>query len=429
MSDRLARKLFLASAAALVLGGVFVWGYATRHLGTWPYGLIDDTRRVTRSLVRYGRVVPENLLVPAPADAAGTRTVIHDPARMQAGWYVVSGWDPSRKMYAAWLLDDEGAERHVWPIVYARVDPDGPLNGAGAPHGLVVMADGSLLVNFDQGDAMGRLDPCGEPIWVRQGIFHHSFDRDDDGSVWTWHAQGTPYGHHHDLLRFDPDTGEPLETISLVDDVIRRDVTAEMVLATRGDFRFRHFARTPNDPTAIDLYHPNDIEVLNAADAAAFPDFAAGDLLISIRNLDLIAVLDRQDHHLEWWRHGPWIEQHDPDFLPDGRISVYANNPGHGRSEIITIDPGSGHLANDLHDGGVRFDAPSMGKHQYLPDGNVLIVAPAEGRVLVTTSDGLPVFEFNNVVPDLPGVHAHVANAVWLPPDHFATLPACATAP
>ncbi len=69
-----------------------------------------------------------------------------------------------------------------------------------------------------------------------------------------------------------------------------------------------------------------------------------------------------------------------------------------------------------------------MGKHQYLPGGNVLIVAPSEGRVLVTSPRGDLVFEFNNLVLRLPGVRALVSDALWLPPDHFSTVPTCAKA-
>ena len=159
---------------------------------------------------------------------------------------------------------------------------------------MLALADGSLLLNFDHGDAMARLDACGEAMWVRPGIFHHSLDLADDGTVWTWQGHGTPYAHHHTMIRFDPATGETLEAIDLVRDIIEGDVSAEIVMGTRATFPFQHFDRSPENLDAVDLFHPNDVEELDAALAAAFPMFSAGDLLVSLRNNDLVAILDRQ---------------------------------------------------------------------------------------------------------------------------------------
>ena len=426
MSDRTARRIFIASAALLGLTLVFFWGYSTRHSGAWPYGLIEDGRLIARSLRHYQRIVPVELMTPRPADSSDQRVTILQPDLMPPGWFVMLGWDAAGEHYAAWLLDAQGHQHHTWPIDYRALDPDGPLNGSDTPHGLLVFPDGSLLLNFDHGDVMARLDACGNAMWVRHGIFHHSFDLDDDGTVWTWSGSGTPYAHHHSLLRFDPATGETLEEHDLIGDILARNPELEIVLGTRTDFPFRHFDRTPNDPSVADLFHPNDVEVLNAADAAAFPGLAAGDLMISLRNRDLVAILDRQDLRLKWWSIGPWTMQHDPDFTADGWISVYDNNTGLGRSEIIRMDPRSREVTNPLRNGDVRFYSGTMGKHQILPGGLVLIVVPAEGRTLVATGDGDRVFEFNNVVPDLAHVNAHVSNGIWLEPGYFTEVPACA---
>ena len=66
-----------------------------------------------------------------------------------------------------------------------------------------------------------------------------------------------------------------------------------------------------------------------------------------------------------------------------------------------------------------------MGVHQYLPNGNVLIVAPGEGRALERSPSGELVMEFNNVPAKGPKFNDHVENGVWLPDGYFAALPAC----
>ena len=55
-------------------------------------------------------------------------------------------------------------------------------------------------------------------------------------------------------------------------------------------------------------------------------------------------------YDIKWWSHGPWLIQHDPDLRSDGKISVYDNNPDRGSSQILTIDPSTREVFNDLSD-------------------------------------------------------------------------------
>jgi hypothetical protein len=138
-------------------------------------------------------------------------------------------------------------------------------------------------------------------------------------------------------------------------------------------------------------------------------------------------VIDPISYQLKWWSNGPWRAQHDPDFTNDGKISVYNNNPRRGHSEIIKIDPFNRRLSNELIDGDITFYSDSMGDHQYLPNGNVLIVVPLEGRVLVLSRHGKRVMEFNNVIEGLDKINAHVSNGMWIPEDFFDKIPKCRT--
>lgn len=429
MSEKAAKRLSIASAALVVCAAAFLWGFGAGHYRWWPHDQLISGKTIAKSLIRYGRIAPTKLYVGAPAGAPAERFAVHDPERMLPGFYVVLGWDDPAGLYAAWLYGGRGELLHVWPIDYSTLDPDGPINGGDEPHGLAVMPDGSLILNFDHGDVMARLDPCGHPMWIKEGIFHHSLDRAADGSFWTWRGDGSAYGHHQFLVNFDPETGRTLREISLVDDVLRRPGPAPIVFGLRRDYPFRRFGPMNANQAGVDLFHPNDIEELEPELAPAFPGFAAGDLLLSFRNVNLVAVLDPDGPDLKWWSNGPWIQQHDPDFRPDGKITVFNNNSGHGRSEITVIDPLTGELSNELAAGGARFYSDSMGTHQNLPGGNVLITVPEEGRVLQVGPRGEMICEFNNSLADHAGTNAYVANAAWVPPDFFNSPPGCGDTP
>jgi hypothetical protein len=276
---------------------------------------------------------------------------------------------------------------------------------------------------------MARIDACSNPAWIREGIFHHAMTVADDGSVWVWRADGSHYAQYHYLLNFDPDTGETIREIGLIEDVIEALGPQAAVFGVRHDHQFRRIDRDPENRGAVDFFHPNDVDVLSAALAPQFPMFEPGDLLLSFREIDLIAVVDPDTSALKWWSIGPWIEQHDPDFLPDGRISVYSNNPGRTRSEILKMDPATRAFSNDLYGGEARFYSGSMGTHQYQPNGNVLITVPDEGRVLLVSGRGDPIMEFNNVSSKSAQFNEHVENSAWLPPGYFKRTPECFAVP
>lgn len=425
MSEVIAKRLSIASGVVLAAAAVFLYGFSVERYQVWPYHPIHDTMNVVKSIRTYGEVVPVGRRVDAPAAAPRERFSIEREGLVTAGYYVFTGWNDDAGLYGAWLYDQDGGLVHTWHFDYAALDPDGPWNGADHPHPVYPLEDGSLVVAFDSGDVLARLDTCSEPMWIKHGIYHHSLARADDGSFWIWRGDGTPYGHYHYAENFDAATGDTIREIALVEDVIQKAGDLSAIFAVRPDFPFRHFEKTPVFLALNDIFHPNDIEPLSAELAPLFPDFEAGDLLMSFRNIDLVAVLDPDTARVKWWSQGPWRAQHDPDFAPDGTISVFDNDPARLRSEIIKMDPTTRTFRNELFDGEVRFHTETMGKHQYLPDGNLLIVVPDEGRILEVTAGGNKVMEFNNIVAGQPAFNDHVEDGMWVPPDYFETVPVC----
>jgi len=429
VSEVLAKRVFIFSSAFLIVAVIFAYGIATVMFGIWPYQTIKSVSSAVKSLNEFGELVPEGRRVRAPVVASRQSFTIHDPERIGNGYYVYAGWDSENSLYAAWLYDAAGERRHTWLINYDALDPDGPSNKSDTPHAFHLLHDGSIIVGWDKGDIMARLDACGDPIWIKTGIYHHSLSRADDGTFWVWRSEGTAYGHYNYMENFDAGTGEAIQEVALIEDIIKGMGSTSIIFGVRPDYPFKHFQRDPQNPGewyTMDIFHPNDVDVLGSDVAPMFPMFDAGDLLLSFRSLNLITVVDPDDYRVKWWSHGPWRAQHDPDFIANGEISVYANNTGRGRSEIIRMDPVTKEVSNDLFNGEVSFYSDFAGKHQYLPNGNVLIVVPGEGRVLEVTSEGGQVTEFNNLSSASLEYNEHVFNGMWVQSDYFKTVPVCA---
>jgi hypothetical protein len=412
-------RLSLASGLVLLCLVCAAVGFWIGNKKVWPYDQLRESYQIARSLVVYGKVLGDGLRFKAPPGVSRVPAVLHDPGKaMGEGHYALLGWDSTTESYAVRLYDGTGTLAHTWPVDEMSFSERAE-HRQNAPHAMEVLRDGSVLVSFDWLGVMARLDPCGKALWHRYGFYHHSFSPAADGGIWTWYGEKTAYGQIQDILKFDPITGADRVRISLNRDVIMRTPESALMFSMTPNFRF-----VPDDQNPRDILHPNDVEELLPEMAAAFPMFEAGDLMLSIRELNMVAVI-APSGELKWVQQGPWLKQHDPDFEPDGRISVFNNSGARPPSSIMTINPTTRRVVNPLPERSVSFYTRFRGKHQLLPNGNRLITIPEQGQVIEVTPEGTVALEFNNVSADDPAFNEDLVNAKWYPDGFFDSLPSC----
>lgn len=359
---------------------------------------------------------PTRHLVPArdqdrPASASGFR--ILRPDEIEPGYVAIAGLNRNQAQsgFAVTLYDEKGKVLHVWPVDYGKLDPTGPGPLNVMLHGLAMFPDGSIAVAFDQGRVMARLDACGKPMWISRGDYNHVISKDAEGNLVTWRDDNT-------IVWLDAATGKAVKQLSL-----------QQTIIPAGDDQLGMFSLLSHPESEFgppqylsDPFHPNDVEPLKAAMASAFPEFAPGDLLISLRGPGLVAVIDPNTGRVKWWQNGPWFKQHDPDFEPDGKISVYDNHPSSGASRIMTVDPKT-HETRVIFRGSkqVPFYSWERGKHQILENGNILITEPQHGRVFEVDPKGQLVWEREMVWDSKTNLI--VTEARHLPPAFYAGGP------
>ena len=388
----------------------FLYGFSAGVGQLPPHDLLVSTLATTHDLMNFWRndfgFRPTRHLVRGHDGKPGFDAI--DPAGMAPGNRLIAGLSANRNaLNGAFLFDETGREIHYWPLDYEALDPGdiSPFNVF--LHGTEPFEDGSLVVNFDAGNVLARIGPCGDILWRNHGPFHHAVSRSHDGSIWTLLGDG--------IAQVDPETGEVLRNISILDDIILAH-GLHGLLAIRSIPDENDLILQTGDQE--DAFHTNDVEVLPPDLAAAFPQFSTGDLLVSMRNLNLVAVIDPDSNDVKWWQIGPWFRQHDADFLPDGRISLFDNNMSFGQSQIVRTDPRTG-------DHEIAFEgSPSFpfyswirGTHETLENGNLLVTDSQAGRAFEVSQDGKIVWQFNNAYDDeWNGV---LNKAVVLPPDFF----------
>ncbi|MEO1316555.1 MAG: arylsulfotransferase family protein [Pseudomonadota bacterium] len=429
-TDRLAALISIAAAAMLSLGGTFAGGFVVAHKELWPYTLLVDAGRAVRSTISTGS--PEGNRYARKFLKAGAqgRWETSRPQEMLPGFYAVLGYDIGPGNHTMRLFSSSGDLVSTIDVNQALDMTDRAIEYKD-PHGFALLADGSIMVNFDRLPTLARIDACGEVMWRNEALFHHSIELTDRNTAWTWRGEPDAYSMAQFMDEVDVETGTILRSISMEDVVLSAGSKAAFL--NRAPVPFP----TPLPPAvsdgAGDAFHPNDVEELSASMADAFPNFEAGDLLISLKTTDVVAVIDPLDASLKWLSRGPWSKQHDPDFMPDGRISVFDNNSNvierakvtYGPSAIVEIDPETNEVRTILNDGDTTFLTPAQGTHQRLPNGNVLVVVPHEGRMIEYNGAGEVVAIFNNVDGEEGPRTFHMSNARWVPADYFVDAPSC----
>jgi outer membrane protein assembly factor BamB len=121
-----------------------------------------------------------------------------------------------------------------------------------------------------------------------------------------------------------------------------------------------------------------------------------GDILISVRELNTIAILSRQTKKIIWeWGSGEIDKQHHATLLDNGNILLFDNGPSRGFSRVIEVNPLSRKIEWEYkaHPPEAFFSS-TRGSCQRLPNGNTLITESNSGRVFEVTQDGETVWEF-----------------------------------
>lgn len=422
---RIAFQITLAGAisAALFLAGLY--SGTTRNAA---FRAVDFVKQSVRSVLserdNLAGTVPTGFLQPARTPGEGvTVNTRPDDGRLIL---LTSFFDGGTELR---LIRRDGSVVAKWPVQHSRLFPDPdflfepPQTDWNIDlHGTAINPDGSVVFNFEYGGT-AKLDRCGKTIWTLREPTHHSVVRSERGGYWI-------PGQRHYLTdsenRFDPFTRVSTDEAFTEDEVLHVSedgaVTQRlsmvevlyggglMPVLTAGGFSF-----LADGNWSRELAHLNKLAELSAADAAAFPQFAAGDLLASLRTHNLLVVFDPDTGQVKWHQTGPWLRQHDAEFMPDGTITVFNNNafrldllPGDRTdltrpqvSNIMKVDPRTG--AATVVAGqrlGQEFYSVIRGKQQPLPDGGFLITDTGNGRAFELDGTGALVWEYVNRYDD-----------------------------
>ncbi len=236
-----------------------------------------------------------------------------------------------------------------------------------------------------------RLDWDSKVKWKRKMKAHHDVSVGPEGKIYVlgrenklvfWHGIPVPILNDY-IMVLSPD-GEMEKKTHLYEPL-------------RDCFSLRAIVKTYLSGMRLefDHMHTNSIEIVNR-DIKGF--CKKGDWLISMRNLDLIGIVDPKNEKLTWsWGPGELDGQHHPTLLKNGNVLIFDNRWHRGYSRVVELDPLTkkivweykANLPSDF------YSAVCSGAER-LPNGNTLICESELGRIFEVTYDGELVWEYSS---------------------------------
>ena len=354
-------------------------------------------------LTQYADPVETDFWKPARTGAQGV--IRFDRQKAQAGLTLYTSAHDQR----AFLVDLDGRVVHEWVLPYSQVwdTSSGISRPQSDPFVYIekahVYPNGDLLALYTAigdtpwGYGLVKMDRNARIIWKYLGHTHHDFSIDGHGNIYVLTQEiskaEVPGYPHLEAPRIDD------FVVMLSPDGKEQKKMWLIGALAQSPFGRRFYFVHQNE--GGDYLHTNSVQVLEKP-VPRIPQSRAGQVLVSMREISTIALADLDKSRVVWASSGPWVRQHDAEFLPNGKLMLFDNegNPNdYGSSRVLEMDPAS--LAVTWRYGGrknQRLETHGRGSQSRLPNGNTMIVESYAGRIIETTPKGEIVWEFINPV-------------------------------
>lgn len=295
-----------------------------------------------------------------------TTSFVDKPAKTFDGFTLYACASTSAPSTWVSLINMRREVVHRWSVSFSKIWPNPPqLEGRQIDDSLACIfachlyANGDLLVVFHglertvRGYGLAKMDKDSNVIWSYAANVHHDVVVGEDGTIYTLEQRpvyerpkGLEFVHLPWLVDYlvmlTPDGKELKKPISILE-ALRTSPYATLLSPLE----------TPLNPSSTtelneqtfrelrqrqDVLHTNSVKVLTRAMASKFPNFKAGQILVSMRSLNAIAVLDPETGTVVWGADGPWHVQHDAQFLDNGHLLIF-DNIGSPRFACARIRP------------------------------------------------------------------------------------------
>ena len=292
-------------------------GRAIYSAATYPNKYIE---RFGKKVVKITTGKESQLLIKNPSLQTENYKVYDNT--VDSGYLLIPCYNKvSNQSYVKLFSLQKNATVYTWTPDIEELNKINELNGIAARYinntfeiiNPILTKDTGLILKAENG-MLYKLDKHSKIDWYLKGFFHHSIEQDADGNYWipyTLKKQSVNTSEYPDLVddcitKVSPD-GKRLYSQSMMQVIVRNNLEAEVI------------GKGPYEKSPL---HINDIQ-------PALSDskyWQKGDLLISMRNRSTLMLYRPSNGEIIWMQTGPWLNQHDVNFVDSVSISVFGND-------------------------------------------------------------------------------------------------------
>ena len=281
---------------------------------------------------------------------------------------------PKGNVLKTWSLDqDQRIKKKYDPTSVAR------------PYHPLMLKDSSLIVNLELEFGLICIDKNNQMKWIDTNfMFHHSIELQDDSTLWTSarvkdFKQYKIDGFLHDgICAIDPRNGKVKFNKSIADILVENGYQS-----------------------LLDIYYEDDAIHLNDVQPAfsSTKYWKKGDLLLSMRHRNTVALYRPSTNKIIWLKTGPWLAQHDCDFVDEKTIMVFGNDllrgeknkMINGHNDIYFYDFEKNEISKPyskvMKDVGIK--TKTQGRSDLLDNGDLFIDESENGKLYIINKDSL----------------------------------------
>ena len=294
------------------------------------------------------------------------------------GYILLSSYDNIKKQSTVQLLRirDQQILKEWTPDIDAilkRVKSKSRKSNACIVHP-ILLENGGLVFGMD---SLIKIGPTSSVEWIADCMSHHSLEKDAAGNIWVC-SRMKPSSYEGVLSHLD----DAIAKVSPSGKVLFKKSVTKILYENgyRGLLAGGFRGRNEEDPI-----HLNEIQ-------PALSDtkyWKKGDLMLSMRHRSTIALYRPSTDKIIWLKTGPWMNQHDVEFVSDHEISVFGNNVISDRKGDVLMD---GHNKVYLYD----FTSETISTPYEEAMSSFAVRTKTEGRSKVLVNGDVFMEETNN---------------------------------
>ena len=405
--------IFCISILILIL----ITGIILGHYQIFPGNIVIKLINIIQDPTDFGKRVEQTInirpsLAITETDQKEGGVIKYLPEKAQNGVTLIVFM--GKKYFDVKLINMEGKVLHKWDIPFSKVHYS---DAKDLPDSFIEIGSALLYPNGDlllchQYKGLVKIDKDSNIIWKKPFGSHHLIYKDKEGNIWTPALKGEKVeypmmdkkiviNNPEYILKLSPD-GEILERINLIEAINKSDLKG--LWGVHAAFLLRMESDSPTKEIVMDgqlFTHLNDIEIVEKPAFFNIEPFEEGDIFVSLKHTNTIMLIDKDTHKVKWFMSNPFLLQHDPDLLDNGKISIFDNLGGgtsdmiESQSRILLIDPLTKKVETIYNKEGEKdLYSCNRGNHQFLQNGNLLINESNRGHLIELDPKGEVVWEY-----------------------------------